>query len=315
MCFRRLLVCVAITGLSAAPGVALTVSIAVDDAHVFLAQPVYYWLVYRNDSRTEKFVSADAFHAWAIQVVDPEGNRLPYTGIWARELPGPESSYRRFVAGEKVAIGRNLSQEFDLSRPGTYRISLELANERPERAMESEAYRMRAAALGAVPIEPSALERDPIVSNVATVTIERPTGTAGRVVESLMNGARPDSLRRFVYDNADRVLEEFGQSAYAPYALAVKVEKMLGEPDRGVVDRGLRFAAAARMVDELEAKYVTWHGFPYLYSRVIAEAAAKSEKAYAERWASKLRGRYPDHPATIWLANRRAETGRDRPTK
>ncbi len=295
--------------LACVPCSALTVSVRIDGARVAPAQPVYYWISYHNATGQDDYLIVDAMHIpSAFEVADPEGNRLDYVGGQGR-LP---AEYRWVRPGETVVVAGNLSEAFRIVKPGIYGLRINYANERPESLMDTPNCRN---AKHTHPVDPSRIVRGSIMSDEVLFSVDQGNPEIEALLDQEASRTAQASLSSVISDNADRILERYPESPYAATARATKALRLVYGLERPGVGPNRRFPLAAEIIRQLESKSPTWYGFPYLYAHAIAQAGAKGQKAYADAWAAKLRERYPNHPALIWLANRRAETGADRPTK
>lgn len=282
------------------PCSALTASVRIDGARVAPAQPVYYWISYHNATGQDEYLIVDAMHIpSAFEVVDPDGNRLDYVGGQGR-LP---AEYRWIRPGETFVMAGNLSEAFWIVKPGTYHLRINYANERPESLMDTPNYRT---AKHAHPVDPSRIVRGAIMSDQVVFSVDQWNPEIEAFLNQEASRTAQVSLSWVISDNADRILERYPESPYALTAQATKALRLV---------YGRRFPLAAEIIEQIESKYPKWYGFAYLYAHASAQANAKGEKAYATAWAARLRARYPDHPALLWVANRRAQSGADRPTK
>ncbi len=290
-----------------------TVSLTVDGGRFAQGEAVYYWLSYSNDAGRDEYVARPAIDdPGSLELIGPQGGRLALHGEIYCFFPSPRGTYSRVQPGETLVVSGNLAEHFDLSGIGLYRLRLNYANEQPESFME--AWRQYpGGAEAAAQLKTSLIAKGPVTSPEVTFAIElgemELEGLNGKGTQGAVSAY--DALVR----KRETIMAKHPDSAYAPHAAAAEVQLLLASLDRPSLSQRRRFALAADMIEDLEKRFPKWHGFPYLYSRAAAAAAAKGASAYAEAWAAKLRARYPDHPALIWLANRRAETAADRPNK
>ncbi len=290
-----------------------TVSLTVDGGRFAQGEAVYYWLSYTNDGSRDEYVARPAINdPNSFEPIAPEGERLASRGEIYCFSPSPRATYFRVQPGETVVASGNLAEQFDLSAIGTYRLRLNYSNGQPESFMLAWRH-YPGGAEAAEQIDRSLIVKGPVTSPEVTFAIElgemELEGPNGQGTQGAVSAY--DALVR----RRETILAKHPDSAYAPHAVSAQVQLLLARLDRPSLSQRRRFALAADMIEDLEKRFPKWHGFPYLYSRAAAAAVAKGEGAYAEAWASRLRSRYPDHPALIWLANRRAELAERPPAR
>ncbi len=300
--------------LAAARLQGLTVSITLDTDRVAPAQPIYYWISFHNDMPRDEYVVRLAMHVpAALEVVGPDGQRLEYVGGMARLELGPATTYKQIPAGETFVLVGDLTESHRVVQPGLYHLRLNYSNARPESFMEMPNYRRRRPAS---PIDPALIVHGPITSAEVSFLVTNTDSPVDELIAQQISRNAKGGLSVVIWDSADVILRSYANSAYVPAALATKINQLLSgfpNPPAPVVTE--RFQLAAHMINQLEANHGSWSGLPYLLARAVMLARDKQRNSYAEEWTAKLKSRYPAHPALIWLANQRAETGADRPTK